>query len=1844
MNSGLVDARTVEMRFDNSNFEKNAKQSMSTLDKLKNALKLDGASTGLKEVERASEKLDFRDFKNNIDGVGKRFSALETIATGALLKIGASAAEAGERLVKSLTVDQLSAGWNKYEEKTTSVQTIMANLKDDVSKFANETEKLDYVSSYLDKLLWFSDETSYSFTDMTSNVGKFIANGQGLEESVTAMQGIASWAAVSGQNTQVAARAMYNISQAMGAGSMMVKDWMSIENANMATSQFKELAITIAQKKGKIKEGQVTVENFRETLSGKDTKGWFDKDVMMEVFETYGEAANRIQEYAEAHDVTSTEAIRKIKETDKTFADSLGFKAFAAAQEAKTFGEVVSATADAVSTKWMRIFENIFGNYLEAKELWTDLSEQMWEIFASPLDTLNEIMEAWNKGFLEKSPSNIIEQWFDSGRLDKLDNGLNYITLDTAELAVASDEAHYRIEELADGTKQLVKLVEDSSGRYKRYVKNIYDSSEYVISGRETLLKGFQNIFDAVIHDVYDEDGNLESMSFFGTFTRGLQEALFGTSELEEIVPLLSKKLWNLTKRFSELTENLIPSAETADKLKNTFKGLFSIFKMAGKFISSVIKPFKNLFGELFNEAPGDVLDLADALSSWIQRLEEFFDESKTFDNISSTIKSWLDGLLNGLNELSKKLTGLPLDQLKIKVKGTILDFLNNFDFKEVAKQIQDVKTGNLPDKLTPFQEFLIKGKKIFEGIRKVFTFIAETISKIFGFFNERIDTGSIFEAFKSIAELFKYAIDNFAHSDFLKKVFDGVSKAFQWILNFLGEIFGQDGVRGILKIAAKVGILAVLFGVIYTIYQFLSGIEGFASLFDGVYDVLESFAFKQIAEAFKSFGVGLLILSGAIAILSSIDLKSLTKGIVAIGLMVLIFYAFKELTKSMKGSDGLKASSSLLIFAAAVGLLTRVTAILGNIESTILYRGLTAILIMTLIFSAFSKLVKSSQNLAGAVGAFALFGVAVNVLAVGVALLSTLNPSQLLKSLAAIGTIVGIFILFGELSKETKGVFGATLAFSLFAVAVDILSVGVGVLSALNTSGLTNAVFAIGTLAGIFILFGKLSKETKGILGATLVFGLFAVAVDILSVGVGVLSALNTSGLTNAVFAIGTLVGIFILFGKLSKETKGILGAIVAFTAFGVAIDILSVGVGVLSALNTSGLTNAVFAIGTLAGIFILFGKLSKETKGIFGAIVAFTAFGVAIDIISIGVMALAKLNGNQLTRGIVAIGALLTIFALFNKLSGDGNGKQIASILAFSVAFVAISASLNLLIPVMKQITDMGDDWWKPLIFFAGALGLLLIAGAVSGTGMVTVGLLALSAAIVSIGLACLMAGFGIESAAVGISILAEAIAKYGLQAAVNLGVFINALLDTIIASGPKLAKAAAISIGALAAGIGMSSGQIVGAAIALIVSFIVGLLDALVAGAPTIVTGFISAINAIAEAIRFSAPILTKAMMGLIESLVEAVIVGIATIVEPWGDVGKTIADKIVSWVPGLRQAFGVAEDAASSAGEDAASAYADGYSEAIQNESIDAKPNIEPFDISSLFANSFGAGEGSSQSIDISSIFNTDSIDLSSLTGSLSGAFEDMDFAGIGSTKIDDLSTALKDGGPDVSAASKETADKIEEPIKNLNSRSWGSEIAINLADGIRSEIPSVDAASSDLASAVAKYIHFSEPDLGPLSDFHTYAPDMIKLWCDGISKNLWRVDENTKDFGDSVRDGFVSALGYVSDLIDNGMTDQLTIRPIMDLSEIQNGVRSIDGMMSSARNYEIIGTSRLAASAAYGITANNSSKQIAQPVSAEVGPTNNTFYITNSDPNAVAEKVSRILGNQTRRQKAVWDYK
>ena len=432
MNTGstTVDERIVEMRIDNEKFEAGAKKTISILENLDRSLNKIG-----------SENVDgFSSIEKSLDKVTDRFSAMGIVGDQIMRNLTNRAMEVVGQLKHMstmLTTQQVGAGWDKYAGKVEAVQTIMAstnNLVGEGLKWANQEEQLAGVTEQLQRLTWFADETSYSFSDMVNNVGKFTAAGRDLEESVTAMQGISTWAAISGGRPAEAGRAMYNLSQALGLGAVTQIDWKSIELANMATYEFKQQVIDVAEQMGTLKrisedawetaEGHtVTIESFRENLKDK----WFNSDVLLEVLNNYGGFAQLVADVQDTFDYDSatyvlsdlknyekmlegdaeaTEALRKstaklgvtIDDLKGAFDEmlqpeyDLGRRAFQAAQEAKTFQEAIDATRDAVSTKWMDVFEALFGNYLEAKELWTKMSEVMWNIFARPVDHLLEVI------------------------------------------------------------------------------------------------------------------------------------------------------------------------------------------------------------------------------------------------------------------------------------------------------------------------------------------------------------------------------------------------------------------------------------------------------------------------------------------------------------------------------------------------------------------------------------------------------------------------------------------------------------------------------------------------------------------------------------------------------------------------------------------------------------------------------------------------------------------------------------------------------------------------------------------------------------------------------------------------------------------------------------------------------------------------------------------------------------------------------------------------------------------------------------------------------------------------------------------------------------------------------------------------------------------------------------------------------------------------------------------------------------------------------------------------------------------------------------------------------------
>lgn len=353
-----IDEKVVQMTFDNKQFEKGVAQSLKSLEDLKKALELDKMSNSLKSLETVTSSMskNFGELENNVKRVANVFTPLGHIVHKAMDDIASTIVSKAKSFAMLATgMESLQEGGQKYEKYTKSVQVI-----------TNATGKsVDEVSKHLDKLLKYTDETSYDFSEMVSSIGKFTSVGIDLERAEAAMEGIANWAAKSGAGKAEANRAMYNISQAMGAGYMKLIDWKSIENANMATKEFKEVAIQTAEELGVIsKNSGITYQNFNETL--KD--GWFTADVMTTVLAKYSD--------------TSTD---------------FGLAAFHAAQEALTFTDAIDALKDAMSSGWMKSREYMFGNLDEARVLWTDFANALIEFSDIFTSARNELLQGWHE-------------------------------------------------------------------------------------------------------------------------------------------------------------------------------------------------------------------------------------------------------------------------------------------------------------------------------------------------------------------------------------------------------------------------------------------------------------------------------------------------------------------------------------------------------------------------------------------------------------------------------------------------------------------------------------------------------------------------------------------------------------------------------------------------------------------------------------------------------------------------------------------------------------------------------------------------------------------------------------------------------------------------------------------------------------------------------------------------------------------------------------------------------------------------------------------------------------------------------------------------------------------------------------------------------------------------------------------------------------------------------------------------------------------------------------------------------------------------------------------------------
>ena len=698
--STSIDQRIVEMQFDNGQFERGAKQSIETLDKLDKSLDLRESAKNLTALSDAGKNFSLDGVASGIEVVQQKFTALEIMGITALQRITNQAITTGENLVKSLSLDQIAEGFGKYEQKTTSVQTIV-----------NATgESIDSVSEKLAKLNWFTDETSYNFTDMIANIGKFTSMGIDLDTSVTAMEGIANWAAISGQGVNEASRAMYNLSQAIGVGAVKLMDWKSVENANMATKEFKETAIETAKALGELnaqgktaKGTAVTVENFSSTLS----EAWFTSDVLLKTLNKYGEYADQVYTVATEKGLTCAQAMEQVN--GETM--NLGERAFKAAQEAKTFTEAIDSVKDAVSTGWANTFEIIFGNYEEAKNMWTDLANDLYDIFAGGAEDRNNFLEevfAANTTSIDglDRPSGrelMIQSVANALQMVKQQMDIVKGSWDDVFPPVTADQVYKFLQRIEKLSEKLV-LSDDNADKLKRTLKGLFSILGIVKDAVTKLTKSGLKALNTLIGDM--NLNILDYTSNVGDYIVGLREWLNTNTKLNAVIGKGTDFLVNgiIKNGFSGILNVLNKLGDSAGNFGAIFSGVGSVI---GTVIDNVWKGLKTVFSWFTeNISLKGVLGVITAILGVLtgkelygaaSGIQEFV--SKIFSktgleeekaNIIDKITNLFDSLHNTLQSFTSgiKVTSLFAIAAAIGILAAAMNSMSNLRFPDILKSL----------------------------------------------------------------------------------------------------------------------------------------------------------------------------------------------------------------------------------------------------------------------------------------------------------------------------------------------------------------------------------------------------------------------------------------------------------------------------------------------------------------------------------------------------------------------------------------------------------------------------------------------------------------------------------------------------------------------------------------------------------------------------------------------------------------------------------------------------------------------------------------------------------------------------------------------------------------------------------------------------------------------------------------------------------------------------------------------------------------------------------------------------------------------------------------------------
>ena len=1250
--SSSVDNRIVSMEFDNQQFESGVSTTMQTLSQFKEALKFEGAEKGLQGIEAAAQNFNMDGIGDAVEEASGHFSVLEEIGIGALRRLGAMAVNTGvtiaKNLAKSFIVDPLSQGFSEYELKMNSVQTIMAGSH----------ESMEAVNGYLEELNKYADQTIYSFSDMTSNIGKFTNAGVSLNDAVAAIKGISNEAALSGANANEASRAMYNFAQALSAGYVKLIDWKSIENANMATKEFKEELIKTALIEGTlVKEGDKFVSTTTNA-QGKISDA-FDATSM------FNDSLN--------HQWMTTEVLTKTLARYSDATTDIGKRAYAAATEVKTFSQMVDTIKEAVGSGWAQTFEYLFGNLEQAKKLWTGLGSALTDIFAGSGEIRNDVLKIWSEigghDVLFEGVSNIGRGMLNV--LQPVRDAINSI------FGISGDKNLYEQEilRLAEGFLHLTesfKSMTEIPLNLSGIVEGLVAPFKFLLELVRNLAYAFSPLlslivpFFSVITNAAGGVGQLAARFF------ELAGALVNSSNIFRIIN-------KLLTYIIQAGKTVIGGIGRAIRESETLSGIFDT-------VSSAFGKLKDFLKDLvtFEGLEQWVNDFGLELAYVAQDIVKFVRDAKIIDRVAGFFTPVVTAVQNFAN-----LIGNAFSKVIAKVK----EFIGNIDFAGKASEAFAFLKGwavyifNFIDSLNLLGKAMTVLNTLKAWITKVANAIGDFVTRSQAF--QKI-ANWITPIINQIKQLYKQfgllktvgmVIGGIALGikDLAVRLYDLVTSS--GVLEKLSSMF-WNAVKAIQAFGTKVYNVALpVIERLKTTFQTVKDAFGMMNL-SKYFENLDFSSFKgfttSVIRSFDAFTKSFAIRFKHLATLRGIaDGKSLGTWI-------------KDYFKSLIPEDGFIRD----ILDKLTGIKNKIVNFFKDLKDAIINHDLPAIK---------EKISGFFASIGEAIKKVARFLNDVDIMA----LAKSLSQLFLAFSLAKLALkMSGFFKMLSDIGRES---FGTQII--KIAVAIGILAASMWALSQIPADKLQGAMQAMGELAAVMVTFtGIMGVMAKFGLGKDFAMGAGGLIGMTIAVGlmVGVIKLIEKSGINfetvisnaESFITVFGLLGALMLVAKVGGKNAWSAG--VGLIAMSGAIFILVQDIKAIAKISQSDLNKGIKVIGQLMLIMGLVSALSRfagANASKAGSMLLKMSFAIGILVICIN--ALSKIDPTGLKRAETAIIVLMGVMGgllAVSKLAENSAG----AIMSMAVLLGVIAAALWVL----------AEKDWNSVLGAAAALSMVAVA----------------------------------------------------------------------------------------------------------------------------------------------------------------------------------------------------------------------------------------------------------------------------------------------------------------------------------------------------------------------------------------------------------------------------------------------------------------------------------------------------------------------------------------------------